>query len=289
MRSTLAAMLAVVALAGVACARQPAVTESWHIGRTATPGTCAAERPSDREVQFALASIGPDFELGISATDFPQSDGVYQAMLSFDGGPPVTLPAHLHTGLFEISLGRGEVAAAVVRAKQMTISIEGHVHRLSLAGAAAALDGVARCAGKPTLAEAHDLPPMPIPGGDWTLYETLPAQPGRACVAEIKRAEDIITLMYAGPGKLALTWKNLKWNFQPHPYEAQISLDGGPALKVRALSVDTFLEIALTDGDVVQQLRHAETLDWISPPLLTSSNVKGFGAALDAVDHCLKS
>jgi hypothetical protein len=131
---------------------------------------------------------------------------------------------------------------------------------------------------------------MPIPdGGDWAIYETLPAQPGRACVAEIKRADDIITLLYNGPGRLALTWKNLKWNFQPRGYEAQISLDGGPALNVRALAVDTFLEMALTDSDVVQRLRHAETLDWISPSLLTRSNVKGFGAALDAVDRCRKS
>lgn len=283
-------MLAVAALAGVACAKQPTPTGSWHVGRTATPGVCAADGPSDSQVQFALAAIGPDFELGIAAADFPKSDGVYEATLSFDGGPPVILPAHLHTGLFEISLGRGEVAAAVVRANQMTISIQGHVHRLSLAGAAAALDGAARCAGKPTLAEAHELPPAPIPdGGAWTLYETLPAQPGRACVAEIKRAEDIITLMYDSRGMLALTWKNLKWNFQPHGYETQISLDGGPPLKVRALAVDTFLEIALTDKDVVQALRHAETLDWISPPLLARSNVKGLGAALDAVDHCLKS
>jgi hypothetical protein len=286
MRSTYCMVAAALCLPGSACAKQPA-SGGWEIIHTETSGMCTAVGQEDDKVQFGLAAIGSDFVLDIWASDFPKADASYEAMLSFDGGESRPVPALGKDGLMEISMGRGEIAAAVTGASEMTIAIMGHAHRLSLKGAAAGLDAAARCAGQPTLAEAPEKPAIPIPGaGDWTLYETFAGEPGRACMAHLDGEEADTMLQYDDQGKLILTAGNRIWAFPPQDIPMHISLDRGPDLPLPGKASGHVIDMIVDDANLVQQLRSTHVLDWVTPRGSLRSDVTGLGVALDAVERC---
>lgn len=230
MRMIVGSILAIAALTSGVGAKGPATGEAWQVGRALTPGVCEANGAGTKDIRFALVVMGSDFELGLwEGKDLPKADGRYPVTLSLDDDAPVHMLASAKGGLFEISLGRGELMDAVVHAKEMTVSLAGHSYRLRLAGAAAALDRAARCAGKPTLAEEHELPPVPIPdGGAWGLYETLPTATGRVCIPAIKDGEVSTTFLHDKPDRLFLIWKNMKWDFPAQTLDLHMSIDGGP-------------------------------------------------------------
>jgi hypothetical protein len=274
-----------LALPGRAWSAPP--VEGWEIVHNPPPDMCTAIARDDDKLQFALAAEGRDFFLKMWAPDFPEEDRSYEATLDFKGvaGGPVVAVGQ--SGLMAISLGRGELATALIKASDVTITVDGHSHSASLAGAAAALDGVARCAKQPTLAEAPEKPPLPIPdAGDWTLYETLPFGDERACMAHLDGKEVDTMLEHDKKGVLILTGGNPMWAFQPRDVAMRLSIDGGPDISLPGRLEGHGVTMKIEDPKLVDQLRGAHKLDWIFPQGSLRSDVTGLGAALDATERC---
>jgi hypothetical protein len=267
----------------------PAQADHWDVVHNKDADMCTATSPAGGEVTLGISAEGPDFVFKMWAPDFPKMDRAYHGTLVFKdhGGGPVGIVGS--DGMMAISLGRGELATGFAKASEVSLKVEGHRHRVSLAGAAEALDQVARCAKQRTLAEAPEKPPRPIPNaGDWTLYETTPYATGSTCMAHLDDPEVDTMLQYDEQGILELTGGNAIWAFPPQEVPMRISIDGGPDLsfpKPAKLEGHSFT-LKVEDPQMIEQLRRARMIDWVFPQGSLRSLVTGLGNALDAVSKC---
>jgi len=271
-----------------ACAN-PVKTTVWEIVHNKDADMCTATAPGGGDITFGVSAEGPDFVFKMYSPDFPKEERAYEGTLSFkdNGGGPAGISGI--NGMMAISLGRGELAKGFSKATEATLEVEGHRHTVSLDGAADALDRVARCAKQRTLAEAPEMPPLPIPNaGDWTLYETTPYTRGKICMAHLNDPEVDTMLQYDAKGVLQLTGGNAIWAFPSQEVPMRISIDGGPDLPLlepARLEGHTFT-LKVDDAQMIGWLRGAHTIDWIFPKGSLRSSVAGLGTALDAVQKC---
>jgi len=262
-------------------------TAGWEIVHNPPPDMCTAIARDDEKLQFALSAEGRDFFVKMWAPDFPEEDRSYEATLDFKGVAGGPVPAIGRNGLMAIALGRGELARALTKASEMTLTVEGHSHSISLEGAAIALDQAARCAKQPTLAEAPAKPPIPIPdAGDWTLYETLPFGEARACMAHLDGEEVDTMLEHDEKSVLILTGGNSMWAFPARDIAMHISIDRGPDIALAGRLEGHGVSMKVEDPKLVEQLRNAHILDWVFPQGSLRSDVTGLGVALDATERC---
>jgi hypothetical protein len=208
--------LSILAIAGQAVAA-PAPpngldVDGWTVQHTDQAMVCVASSSSGGQTQASIAAEGPLFLLMFEAKDFPQDKASYDAALSFDGKPPIHVPALGEGGLISISAGRGDPAKTIAASSRVTVTVNGISHEFSLRNAAAALDAVARCAGQQTLAEQSNAAPKPVPGaGRWTIAETLPGYAGRACQARMEGDQIDTILILNDANELVLIGGHSDW------------------------------------------------------------------------------
>jgi len=276
-------------LALSSCGPSHTQAEPWEVEQGEDADMCTATAPGGGDILYGVSAVGPDFVFKMEAPDFPKANRAYRATFTLKGNGSGPVGAQGSDGMIAVSLGRGELAQALVKAKEATLEVEGHSHSVSLEGAADALDRVARCAKQRTLAEAPEKPPLPIPNaGDWTLYETTPYGPDKACMAHLDDPEVDTMLQYDEKGVLELIGGNPIWTFPHRVAPMRISIDGGPdlALSHSAEFDGHVFTLKIDDPKMIAQLRHARVIDWVLPKGSLRSHATGLGTALDAVQQC---
>jgi hypothetical protein len=103
---------------------------------------------------IGIGVINKSFMLMAWAPELPTPHGDHDGTLSFDGKPDIPIDAYGYKDQLIISFERGAQAYAITHSAEVTVTANGHSHRYSLKGLAAAADNVARCAGVPALS-AH--------------------------------------------------------------------------------------------------------------------------------------
>ena len=293
-------MVRLAALAGAGCmligalvstapalAAAPVAVDGWTFRHGARPEVCIANGPSEAAASVGLVALGPQFLLVLQAPDFPQDKGSYVVSLSFDGAPPIQATALGQNGILSIGVGRGDAAKAVASAKSVAVMANGQSHSFSLHNASAAMDGVARCAGEPTLAEQVERPPVAISGaGAWKLATTLPGLNQPVCEARVAgdQIDTIIVLNKAG--NLLLMGGHSDWASWGGDVPLKLAIDGAPPVSLSASSVGALIMAEVKDPALVKRLRGAKLLVWELPNGHVRGNVTGLGVALDAVRTC---
>jgi hypothetical protein len=263
----------------------PAVA-GWTITHGSDPAVCFAEGPSDGQATLSLATAGPLFFVIVGAPDFPREKASYTAMLSFDGGPPVSAVALGENGTLSISTG-DEPVRIIAASSRVSVTVDGHTHSFSLRNAAAALDGAAHCAGQQALAQRPNQPPVAIAGaGSWTLLVTMAGVPGRACSARNPGAEIDTILTLNNDGDLILIGGHRDWATWGGDAPLQLSIDGETPIKMQAQTINNLILTLVKDPGVIARLRRAKTLDWTIPTGHVRGEVTGLGLAIDAMKAC---
>jgi len=114
-------------------------------------GTCLAMDHAGAAAGIGIGVINKEFMLLAWAPELPTPHGDHDGVLSFDGKPDIPIDAYGYKDQLIISFERGAQAYAITHSAEVTVTANGHSHRYSLKGLAAAADAVARCAGVPTL------------------------------------------------------------------------------------------------------------------------------------------
>ncbi len=114
-------------------------------------GTCLAVDHAGAIAGIGVGVIDKSFMLMAWAPELPTPPGDHDGTLSFEGKPDIPIDAFGYKDQLIISFERGAQAYAITHSAAVTITANGHSHRYSLKGLAAAADNVARCAGVPPL------------------------------------------------------------------------------------------------------------------------------------------
>lgn len=279
--------LAALGMVPLACGAADQVVEGWTVSPGDRPEICVASGVSDGQAQLSLGTTGPLFLMLVSASDFPQQKGAYQAELSFDGKAPVSAPALGENGTMQINVGRSGPAQTLVAASQMKVTVEGSSHQFPLSHLGNVLDALARCAGQPTLAQQDNRPPESIPGaGKWQLATTLPGAPGRACSARAPGPEIDTIMLLNDSSELVLLGGHSDWATWGGDVPLQLAVDGGAPTAMTAHTLINLITVLVQDPGLLKQLREAKTLDWTIPTGHVRGEVAGLGVALDAMKAC---
>lgn len=124
--------------------------KDWQVFRQ-TSGMCLAMDHAGAPAGIGVGVINKAFMLVAWAPELPTPHGDHDGTLSFEGKPDIPIDAYGYNDQLIISFERGPQAYAITHSPEVTITANGHSHRYSLKGLAAAADNVARCAGVPPL------------------------------------------------------------------------------------------------------------------------------------------
>lgn len=263
--------------------------EGWTIAPVGDGSTCLASGPTDAGASLSLGAQGKGLGMLVRAPDFPRSQASFAATLVFDDRPPETTAAVDYGGAMQFMINPREPTWRLMTSKTVTVTVAGQTHSFPLSNVTAAMDGLARCVGQPTIAERMDQPDQPIPGTvAWRIMVTLPNVPRKVCNAEA-RGDGIDLLLAMSPnGGVSLMARHWDWaNWGRAMAPLQLSIDGGPPLSLEADPIDNQILIWVKDKALLRRLRAARTLDWMLPTGQAHVDVTGFGVAQDAVWACL--
>lgn len=282
-----AVLLAVLSLtAGRALAAPAPAPEGWTMEPGAKAKACAIDGPVSGDARLSFATDGALLYLLVTSPALPRerTDGAFD--IQIDGGAWTKMSAMAVSNTAGISLG-GSFAHAVAKASRIVFRSGLGVWTFDLRNAGAAMDAVTTCAGEPTLAERDANAPKPIPGaGAWKLVEHLPDSPG-ACSARLNGTSvDTIVLGPSPRGGFTLMAGRADWATWGGEAEIGLSIDGGAPERIKAGALQNLVFVRIDDPARAKRLRNAATLDWALPGGRFHADVKGLGAALDAVVAC---
>jgi len=286
MLRTLGLMVLAICLVGTASwAAAASAAATWTLDPAKQPGVCTMSGPSAGGAQLGLGTEGPLLWLFLTAAPLPMEQATVTLAIQVDAGPIHQMPVLATSHTAGLSLG-GAAAHDVANASRITIGYQGQTWVFPVAGTAAALDVVARCAGEPTLAERDAAAPKPIVGaGDWKLMDRLPGAAGY-CSARINGQNVDTILMPTNDNVFVLVAGRPDWAAWGGDAEIGLSIDGAPPEQLKANSLQNLVLLKIDDSGRARRLRAANTLDWTLPSGHFHAEVKGLGAALDAIAAC---
>jgi hypothetical protein len=134
-------------------------------------------------------------------------------------------------------------------------------------------------------AAAHQ---VPIPGaGAWKMVQHAPPLADPPCFARIEGPDLNTSLLLTRAGAPVISLgKGNEWSFEVQSAAITASVDGGPPIQLKA-TLGINLVMIPPSPDLMQQLLHAQTIDWTLPLGHFRGQVAGYDAALAAVRQCV--
>ena len=128
---------------------------------------------------------------------------------------------------------------------------------------------------------------QPIPGaGTWVLQQRLPGIPGRVCTVRAAGPEANTTIVLNDDRRPVLIVARPDWSGLSGQADVSLAIDGAAPVTVSASMVHNLVLVLVSDDQLLQRLRGAETLDWTFPFGRYRAGVTGLGAALDTLTAC---
>jgi hypothetical protein len=129
---------------------------------------------------------------------------------------------------------------------------------------------------------------VPIPdAGAWKMVRHAPPAPDPPCFARIEGPEVNTSLLLTRTGAPIVTLgKGGEWSFPVHEAAITASVDGGPAIQLKA-TLGINLVLIPPSPELTQQLHAAQVIDWTLPFGHFRGRVAGYDAALAAIRQCI--
>lgn len=125
-----------------------------------------------------------------------------------------------------------------------------------------------------------------LPGG-WRMLESLPGIRSPPCVARTEGPQLNTNLLLNRDGVPVLTLGRADWHDLSGEVVIGYSIDGRPAERHGASMAVNLVVTTLDSPALVAEFRAAGAVDWGLPFGQFRSDLTGFGAALQAVQHCV--
>jgi hypothetical protein len=278
--------LALSALLAVVAATPAQADAPWKVTRRegGSLQTCLAEGPGVGGANMSVVAFGPQLMMLVSSDKFQQDSGTYTLALSFDGGTPVRLNAEGHAGTYGVRVSP-PLHAALSGAARMTASSDGNTYDFPLAGAGKAMDDVLACVGQGSYDALMSHGPADIAGSGWTIFDPTPGT--NDCSIRANGGSIDTMVMVNKTGALVLVGARNDWERPGKSIEVTLRIGDGKAVTTKASALSNLVLLQLDDSQA-QALRQATTLSWTLPWGAFDAQLRGNGAAIDALLACHK-